>query len=250
MGNQPTSNCNSIDLDENAVGLRTNRDAATVVAAGNLNRRITARIAERNTLWPSSVRCGLLVRTDAAVIGIQTGCSTKGVSAMDRVIRVVETTCRAAAVVSGAAIVALMLHVTADVTLRTVANSPIPGTLETVAYWWMVTIVFLGIAYTKVRNEHIAVDLLPDRLPDRQRAVVRIGLEVVTIGVLLVLAYYGWEAAMSAMERGQRAVGITPILVWPFRFLLPLGEVLMISACVAAVMKNLKTIRPERKVHP
>lgn len=161
---------------------------------------------------------------------------------MNRAVSIVRRLCVAAATLSGAAIIALMIHVSADVALRTFSNRPIPGTLEIVAYWWMVSIVFLGIAYTKIRNEHIAVDLLPDRLPPNQRAVARVILEVITIGVLLLLIYFGWEAAMSSMARGENAVGVTPIPVWPFRFLLPLGGLLMVAACVAAILENIDTI--------
>lgn len=168
---------------------------------------------------------------------------------MNTAISIVRRLCLAAAALSGVAIVALMLHVSADVAMRTFMNRPILGTLEIVAYWWMVSIAFLGIAYTKIRNEHIAVDLLPDRLPIRQRAVVRLILEVITIAVLLLLVFYGWEAAMSSMARGENAVGVTPIPVWPFRFLLPLGGLLMVAACVAAVLENIGTIAKRQGEH-
>ena len=47
----------------------------------------------------------------------------------------------------GIGIVAMMLNVVADVTMRTVLNVALPGTIELVSSWYMVAFAFLPLAH-------------------------------------------------------------------------------------------------------
>src|SRR5699024_5930093 len=64
--------------------------------------------------------------------------------------------------VAAVMLVVMIVQVFADVGLRNMLNSPLPATLEIVSFWWMVALSFLGLAYAKNRNEHIAVSLVSD----------------------------------------------------------------------------------------
>ena len=59
-----------------------------------------------------------------------------------------------------------MLFVGAEVMMRYVFNSPIPGHLE-VSELLMPIIVFLGLSYTQATHGHVGMDLVLDSLPPR-----------------------------------------------------------------------------------
>ena len=123
----------------------------------------------------------------------------------------------------GIAVVALMFHIIADVFLRYFFNSPLPATIEIVSYWWMVLAVFPGIALTQRRKEHVEVTLLSDLMPESHKSVIILAARVLTIITVGALAWYGWLAALEQMQRGEIAMGSITILIWPMRFIVPLG---------------------------
>ncbi|MDP5335124.1 MAG: TRAP transporter small permease, partial [Paracoccaceae bacterium] len=59
----------------------------------------------------------------------------------------------------------MMLHVTADVAGRYLFNSPLPGTIVTVANYYMVIIVFIALGVAEEKRAHISVEFLTDLMP-------------------------------------------------------------------------------------
>lgn len=68
-------------------------------------------------------------------------------------------------VVSAVFVVLMMIHVTADVLLRTISDYGITGTLEVVSYYYMVCAIFLAFGYVELQNQHIRVDLFVQQMP-------------------------------------------------------------------------------------
>lgn len=125
--------------------------------------------------------------------------------------------------VAGIALVLMMLHVVADVTMKYVFNLPIPGTLEIVAFYYMVAAVFLPLAYIELHGLHITVDLIYDRMPPAfQRIALGFGL-LCSIGFFSILTYQTWFDAVESFEIGEIAMGAVAVSLWPTRFFLPLG---------------------------
>lgn len=116
----------------------------------------------------------------------------------------------------------LMIHVVLDTFLRYAFNSPLPGTTEYVQHWYMVGIAFLGFAVAERRGEHIEAPLIFDRLPPTLQREFTFVSVLLTIGVLLFIAWWGWEQAMTQLERGERG-GAARTTIWPTRFFVPLG---------------------------
>jgi len=139
------------------------------------------------------------------------------------------------AIAAGTAGALLMVHVLVDVAGRTFFNSPAPGTFNIVTYWWMVTLVFAAFGYAQLRGEHIRATILTDHLPARWN----LGAEVAAMALLgllgVLLAYYGWNAAVESAEIGETVLDTTPIPIWPFRFLVPLAGVSLALQCVTAI---------------
>lgn len=120
------------------------------------------------------------------------------------------------------AVALLMLHVIVDSSLRTLFDAPLRGTIEIASFWWLVGIAFLPLAASQQRSEHLTAPVLYERLtPGAQRVWRGVALTL-TLLVVGAIAYYGWGEALGNMRIGERT-GAVRTLVWPTRFLIPLG---------------------------
>jgi TRAP-type C4-dicarboxylate transport system permease small subunit len=129
----------------------------------------------------------------------------------------------------------LFMTVIIDVSLRYLAGSGIPGANDMVASWWMVSIVFMGIALAQHSEGRIQVDFLVDALPIRLRRIVDtiIFVLIAAIGLLLVVTTF--TEAMHQMSIGEYAP-IGHRLIWPFRFMAPLGFLGFSFACILSIV--------------
>lgn len=132
-------------------------------------------------------------------------------------------------------LVAMMVHITADVIARAVFNSAVIGTLETVSYYHMVLAVFLPLAFVERTGENIRVDLFAQMLP-------RYGqLALYVIACLIGLLFFGaltWQSALDAWNSTMRQETIMSnflFYIWPSRWALPIG----FAAAFLATFNNL-----------
>ncbi|MBR9862237.1 MAG: TRAP transporter small permease [Rhodobacteraceae bacterium] len=120
-------------------------------------------------------------------------------------------------------LIAMMLHVMADIIGRHLLNAPAPATAELVAYYYMVAVVFLPIPFVELRGRSIVVDLFYNMMP----AMFRRGLHgfAILCGICFfaALTYKTSLDAMKAFDRGEMVDGAYLISIWPGRFLLPLS---------------------------
>ena len=128
------------------------------------------------------------------------------------------------AVASGIAIILMMLHIVADVLMSKLFNDPVDGTSEIVAAYYMVSVVFLPLAYVAITEGHLVVELFTSRL---KGGWVRL-LEGLT--GLVTLAYLLFFIVFTAMEAFQRTregeaweTSVDLVAVWPSRWALPIG---------------------------
>ena len=129
-------------------------------------------------------------------------------------------------------VLAMMVHVTLDVALKYLINTPIQGTLEITAYYYMVSIVVLPMAFVELTRQSIAVDLFYQMMPQGMQVVV-------TAFVLLLsaigyggLAYIAWPDALESLAKKEIVMGTVNIYIWPPRFLLPGALALAALVCL------------------
>jgi len=129
-------------------------------------------------------------------------------------------------------VLAMMGHVTLDVVLKYTINTPIQGTLEVTAYYYMVAIVVLPMAFVELTRQSISVELFYQMMPYKmQVAVVGFVLLISAIGYG-GLAYISWPDAIKAFERKEIVMGAVRVYIWPARFLLPCAMVLTSLVCL------------------
>jgi TRAP-type C4-dicarboxylate transport system permease small subunit len=112
--------------------------------------------------------------------------------------------------VATAILVALVIIMSVSVTSRYLLDSPLPWSNE-LSGLLMVWLIFLGSVGALKRSEHIAVDVVVDRLPDGlQNAIRWLGFLVIEV-VLAVLLIKGYELAR---DTGRSALAVP--ISWAF----------------------------------
>lgn len=122
---------------------------------------------------------------------------------------------RALSWVGTACILLMMLHVTVDVVMRYVFNSPLPGTLNIVSRYYMVIVVFLSLAVAERQDAHISVEIVYDRLPARLRRVLALLAWLLTALTFAAIAIRAGEVAWAkTLIRASVDEGTKVIPIW------------------------------------
>ena len=138
--------------------------------------------------------------------------------------RLLDRSTNTASAVAGVFVVVMMLHIVADVLSKWLFNYPIVGTLEIVANYYMVALIFFPLAYVQRAGGHIIVEIFTQSLAKRVILVfdAAIGLFMFAYTILFV-----WRTGVEAIHRTEeleylQGTGLF-ITIWPVRWFLPLG---------------------------
>ncbi len=137
--------------------------------------------------------------------------------------------------VAGAFMVLMSLTTFANVLARYFFNSPIQWA-EELARYAFIWVVFMGAVLCTKRRRHIVIDILPQSLPPRGAASVQLLVDACTVGIGLVIAYYGWKLTAAATQ-------ITATLQVPhyvIYFVVPLSAALIILHTLGDFAGNLR----------
>lgn len=151
-----------------------------------------------------------------------------------------------AAVTAGVVTVLMMVHVTAEVSLRVLFDLHIPGTMEVVTYYYMVAGVFIGIFSCTMDDVHVRVDVVAQFLSGRTRSVVD-GIGLLAIGIYFAIFSYGLYLQAARSWKRQETVDaiVAELSIWPSRWLAFIGIFL---ALLAALYWLWRFIAPRRKI--
>ena len=136
--------------------------------------------------------------------------------------------------------VLMMVHVSVDVTGRTVFNRPFSGTTEIVAGWYMVACAYLPLAWITRTDNHIVAGVF-ERIGTPWFAY---WLEIaVKIFMLVYVSVFTWQTYLRAVQQTQSgevweaAGGFIPI--WPSRWTLPISTGLMAIYLVLRIWRDI-----------
>lgn len=116
----------------------------------------------------------------------------------------------------------MMIHISVDVICRYFFNSPLPGTIEVVSAYYMVSVVAFPLAYVHMRDEHIRVELFTGGMSSVARKGLDLFVEIILFASFLALAILNFEEAWSRSEAGEVwEAGTRLIDIWPARWFLP-----------------------------
>ena len=142
--------------------------------------------------------------------------------------------------VAGGALVAMMLHVVADVFGKYFFNTPIPGTIEVVAWYYMVAVAFLPVAYVQVKRQHLMVELFTMSLSPRRKLAFD---GVVAILGSLYSGLLAWLLLGDALESTARGdvqdLTFFYMPIWPTTWVLPVSFGLLTIVFVVQAFQDL-----------
>jgi TRAP-type C4-dicarboxylate transport system permease small subunit len=117
------------------------------------------------------------------------------------------------------AVLAMMLHVSADVLMKVALHQPIMGTLEIVSFIYMVGCTFLPLAHVQLSRTLIIVEVFTQKLAPEKNLRFDIAAAVLTVAYLLLLAVMGGVVAVAKTEIGEaQDATYFDLPVWPMRW--------------------------------
>lgn len=138
---------------------------------------------------------------------------------------------------AGVAFVLMAVNILVDVTGRFLFTTPLSGTLELTASFWMPIATAFAMALALHRHEHIRVTMVVDRVSPGARAMAdRITAAVVAL-VVAGLTYFSYTDAMYAVSIRQASTGPVPVPIWFVKLMLVVAMALFTAQAIAAVFE-------------
>ena len=114
---------------------------------------------------------------------------------------------------STALILVIFVQIVVAVTRRYVFDRPLQWSDEMIGYL-LVTLVMLGAAEALRRGDHIAIDLVVDRVPARFAPLQRAFSHLAVLVFALVVGHSIWDSITFARGFGSYSVGYIEIETW------------------------------------
>ncbi|WP_212524064.1 TRAP transporter small permease [Actibacterium sp. MT2.3-13A] len=134
--------------------------------------------------------------------------------------------CSAAMIMTAVAITCQMIFI------RFVLNGSTVWQTEAVIYL-VIAATLIGLPYVQRLRGHVNVDLLPLALPTRWRYVLSLVVLCLSIAIVSVMAFYGFEFWHLAWERGWRSDTVWGVKLWIPYLAIPVGFGLLLLQLIA-----------------
>lgn len=141
-------------------------------------------------------------------------------------------------IAAGTLLVLMSLATFGNVIARYFFNNPLEWAEEFSRYSF-IWVVFLGAAYCTKAKRHIVIDGLALALPPRTRAYLEILVDLLTLSMMAVLAYYGWVLTVfTTQPTSTLHVPMSVVYV-----VVPLSAALIGLRCLAALAGHVRALR-------
>lgn len=134
--------------------------------------------------------------------------------------------CSAAMIVAAVAITCQMIFV------RFVLNGSTVWQTEAVIYL-VIAATLVGLPYVQRLRGHVNVDLVPMSLPMKARRVLAVVTLSLSIAIVAIMLFYGYEYWHFAWERGWRSDTVWGVRLWIPYLSIPVGFGLLLLQLVA-----------------
>ncbi len=144
-----------------------------------------------------------------------------------------------------AAMILLAVFITCQmIFVRFVLNASTVWQTEMVIYL-MVAATLVGLPYVQHLRGHVNVDLMPITLPPKSRFALFLVTSVLSICIITIMLYYGFEYWHIAWSKGWTSDTVWAVPLWIPYLTLPVGFALLLLQLVAdLVAVLLKIDRP------
>ena len=104
---------------------------------------------------------------------------------------------------------------------RKLINLPVPGYVDVIEFV-MTVFAFISIAYTQRLGGHVRMEIIIKRFRGRVLWIVEFFGTLTVIGIVAILAWFGYEHFLRAWNIGDSTIDIE-IPLWPSKLLVPVA---------------------------
>jgi TRAP-type mannitol/chloroaromatic compound transport system permease small subunit len=137
-------------------------------------------------------------------------------------------------------IAALIAVTTLDVAIRQIAHVG-SDKLKEIESSLFLALVMFSIGYAYLRDGHVRIDIVRERVSLRTRAWVELaGCVAILMPVCAVLIYHGADSALTAFLGGERPEAFSGLPIqWVVKATVPAGTLLLLLAAICVAARNL-----------
>jgi TRAP-type C4-dicarboxylate transport system permease small subunit len=152
------------------------------------------------------------------------------------------------AFVAASMLVLMTVHVVLDASGRYLFSFPLDGTMEIVAHYYMVGLIYLPLAYVQRNKSHIVAEIFTQNLGQRPRLFLD-----AAIGILMVayVALFTWRTGMEAYEKSLALEHLEAmeffVYIWPGRWFLPIGFAVMGIYALLQTIQSMNALASHRQ---
>ncbi len=138
---------------------------------------------------------------------------------------------------AGLLILLVVFIIAREVIARSVFNAPSLWADESMTYIAGFVYV-LGGGYALLHRRHVAVDIVYTLFGWHGRRTCDVIAFVLFTAYCLTLIWFGWNMAMASFAQSETSGTIWNPLVWPVKFAIPLGGLLLYLQGIANLIKD------------
>ena len=135
---------------------------------------------------------------------------------------------------------ALIAVTSLDVAIRQIAHIG-SDKLKEIESSLFLALVMTSIGYTYLRDGHVRIDIVRERLSLRTRAWVELaGCVAILMPVCAILIYYGLDSTLTSFLGGERPEAFAALPIqWVVKATVPVGYLLLLLAAICVAARNL-----------
>ncbi|ALX47582.1 TRAP transporter small permease [Lentibacillus amyloliquefaciens] len=144
-------------------------------------------------------------------------------------------------VISGIALVGMMLFISLDVGLRNIIGSSIPGSYEYAENYFMPFIVFPALAFVYTTGILPRVLNLVSKFPNQFQHKANLCLRIIDLIIFTLIFYFSLKYAIDGTIQGKAFVaGGNLVPLYPALFIAPLGVFVLLVEIIIETIKDIK----------
>lgn len=111
--------------------------------------------------------------------------------------------------------------------------------------WYLYGTVFmLAAAYTLLKNEHIRIDIVSNRLTKRTRDKVDLFCHVFFLmPFCLLMVWLAWPWFWRSYNSGEISANAGGLILWPAKLMVLLGFLLLTAQAISEIIKRIAVLR-------
>ena len=121
---------------------------------------------------------------------------------------------------------------------RKLINLPVPGYVDVIEFV-MTVFAFISIAYTQRLGGHVRMEIIIKRFRGRALWIVELLGTLTVVGIVAILAWYGYEHFLRAWNIGDSTIDIE-IPLWPSKLLVPVAFAILLVRLFIQVLGFLR----------